>query len=259
MAKQRINHSEYLFLKEQEQIRKQRNQSFRNFISMHSFPNNGSSELSEALKAVEVVKSIKNQNFDLFDVVVDATGEILKNENDTHSKNRRWEKFWGGRGDGSPEPDASWGEIKLIQIVSDHTLEQVMTIGAISKKNENNKREVEENFEDSSIYRKLKQCFITTYFQEGKQKGHKISESFVFQVEDKKWFARIKEDWEYYRDEYRDYYSKFESGLIKKRASGIMKSDTNGKRCPNSCLGIRSDSIIFTPKFFKGVSEYYAK
>lgn len=259
MTKNRINHSEYLFLKEQEQIRLERNQSFRNLISKHPFPNNGSNELSEALKAVKIVKSIKNQNFDLFDVAVDASRGILKNENDTHSKNKKWEKFWGGRGDNSPEPDASWGEIKLIQIVSPHTLEQVMTIGAISKNNKNNKREVEENFEDSSIYRKLKQCFITTYFQEGRQKGHKISESFVFQVEDDRWFTRIKEDWEYYRNEYRDYYSKFEAGLIKKRASGIMKSDTLGKRCPNSCLGIRSDAIIFTRKFFKEVSEYYAK
>lgn len=256
----RIKDSEYKFLREQEQIRKERSTSFHNLISTHAFPNNSSSELSEALKAVEIVKSIRDKNFDIFDVAVYATGLLIKNENDTHSKNRRWEQFFTGcPSNGKSAPDALWSEIKLIQIVSDHTLEQVMTIGTISKINENKKREVEENFEDSSIYRKLKQCFITTYFQEGKQKGHKISESFVFQVEDSKWFERIKEDWEHYRDEYRDCYSKEKYGLIKRRASGIMKSDTHGKRCPNSTLGIRSDSIIFTPCFFKEVSEHYAK
>ena len=80
----RIKMSEFLFLKEQERIRKQRNESFRHLISGHSFPDEKSSNILEAAKAVKIVKEIKEKNFDIFDIVVDANGVIAVNENDTH-------------------------------------------------------------------------------------------------------------------------------------------------------------------------------
>jgi len=256
----RISKQEYRFLKNEETKRQARQEDFKTLISSLPKPDQESSNFSEAQKAVNIVVEMRDQGYDVFDAVVLSKGFIASTDSDTHGKNRAWETFFGGRGDGSPEPDALWGEIKLSQITKEHTLEQVMTIGTLSKRNKETKeREVKDNFEDSYTYKKLKKCFVTTYYQEGKQKGHKISESFVFEVENPLWYDRIKEDWEFYRDEYRQRYADYKAGKIKKRASGIMKSDTKGGRCPNGTLGIRSDSIIFNKKFFKEASEYYAK
>ena len=56
------------------------------------------------------------------------------------------------------------GEIKLSQIVKDHTLEQVMTVGRIYK-TDKGVRKIADNFKESSVYNKLKNCSITTYKQ----------------------------------------------------------------------------------------------
>ena len=259
MKKHRIKTKEYSFIKKEEQIRLNRQNEFKQ-LTDSLMPDITKDSIVEAQKAVKLVKEMKKYGYDIFDAAVLSKGYVVTNQNDTHGKNRAWETFFGGRGDGKPTPDAPWGEIKLCQIVSEHKLEQVMTVGSLSKKDKETKeRYVEDKFEDSSTYDKLKRCFITTYFQDGKQKGREISESFIFEVENEAWFSRIKEDWEHYKAEYLDQYSKYKSGEIKKKASGVMKSDTSGSRCPNGTLGIRSDAIIFTEQFFQEVSKHYAK
>ena len=193
-------------------------------------------------------------DYDLTDIMYhSANGFWFASENDTHSKNRLFEKFFGGRCDGKPLPDIEDGEIKLTQIVKSHILEQVITIGTICPQNV-----IYNKFEESSVYKKLSKMLVVSYYQESKQLGRKFFNPFVFEVNNEIWFSRIKEDWEYYYSEYKSNLEEYRKSVRIKKASGIMKSDTNGKRCPNNTLGIRSDSIIFPKSFFKEVSEHYA-
>ena len=257
MPKTRISQTEYNQLMAETQTRIDRADNFLSVVQKCEMPNPDSANPEEALKAKHLIETIRDNNFDIFDIAVAANGYIVCSESDTHGKNRSFETFLGGRGDGEPDPDCAWGEIKLSQIVSEHKLEQVMTVGRIYKTDKKTKtRTISERFEDSSTFKKLKNCLIATYFQEGKQLGHKISNVFVFNVEDELWFQRIKEDWEFYRNEYLVREKLLSEGKIKRRPSGIMKSDS-GKRCPNGTLGIRSDSIIFNKKFFMEVSKHY--
>lgn len=256
----RIKQNEYNIILQETNKRKARSREFKNFLKTQPFPDSDSNNISEAYKAKALMEAIRDEGFDIWDIAVQAKGYVVKNNNDTHSKNRAFEDFLGGICNGKPEPDCSWGEIKLSQLVGAHKLEQVMTVGRIYKTDkETGERSIADKFEDSSTYQKLKTCLITTYLQQGKQLGKKIQNSFVFEVENEEWFERIKEDWEFYREEFIEYDRLVREGKRKKRASGIMKSDTSGNRSPNGTLGIRSDGIIFNKKFFMEVSKYYDK
>ena len=256
MSKSRIPKNEYQQILKETIIRKSRMKGFSSCIKTCEMPNAKSNDPAEAYKVKVLIETIRDGGYDIFDIAVAASGCVVTNDSDTHAKNRSFEKFLGGRCDGDSKPDCEWGEIKLSQIVKDHTLEQVMTVGRIYK-TDKGVRKIADNFKESSVYNKLKNCSITTYKQKGKQLGSEISKSFVFRVDDPVWFNRIKEDWEFYRNEFLERQKLLAAGKIKKRASGIMKSDTMGKRSPNGTLGIRSDGIIFNKEFFKEVSKYY--
>lgn len=196
-------------------------------------------------------KIIENGNFDLHDLISDANDNEfwLKNQDDTHAKNRLFEKAMGGKCDSLPIPDRNDGEIKLTQITKEHNLEQVITIGRIQPEN----CEKYPCFEQSCTFKKMQKMLVVSYVKEGGQLGRKLFNPFIFEVENPKWFSRIKEDWDYY---HKEYYKSLKENH--KKPSGYMKSDTSGGRCPNHTLGIRTDSIIITKSFFQEVSEYYA-
>ena len=222
-----------------------------------------------AKRHVKIVREMKKHEFGVHDTMWDYCREadkpFLKSKNDTHGMNRKWEKWHGGAGDGKPEADFNCAngedlELKLIQVTKAHELEQVMTIGTLCPKEGGEKyRPITWDFEESCTYKKIENMVVTTYFQKGKQLGDKICNSFHFSIHDKDWYERMKEDWEHYREEWNVAVEEYKRGERKKKASGIMKSDTSGKRCPNRTLGIRSDGIIFNKQFFKEVSEYYGE
>jgi hypothetical protein len=256
----RIKPNEYKKIKLREARAKERSPHFVSCLQKYSLPNPKSNNLCEAYKARDCINGLAKHGFDLHDIAYHVHGYIALNDNDTHSKNRSFEKFLGGAGNGKAEPDCAWGEIKCSQVTELHKLEQVMTVGRIYKTNRKDKsRNIADRFEDSSVHKKLLVLLMASYLQEGKQLGRKLLPCFVFELNKGPYYAKIKEDWEYYRDEYHKREKLLAAGKIKKRASGIMKSDCKGKRCPNSTLGIRSDAIIFPASFYKEVSEHYDK
>tara|TARA_R100000008_G_C3532351_1_gene139979 strand:- start:49 stop:828 length:780 start_codon:yes stop_codon:yes gene_type:complete len=256
----RIPHDDYKQMNEVLLPRaKSKQKEYEEFLKKLDFPDKRSSSIVEAHKAAKVIKEHRKHGWDLVDLVNKQSGFFFKSENDTHHKNRSLEKFLGGRGDGLPEPDAPWGEIKLAQIMAPnkrdefdrHKLEQIITIGAFKRD------EIQPKFIESTIYKKLRVMLAITYLQESKQLGRKFLDAFVFKITDHDWMWRIKQDYDHYAQEYLLALAEYKAGIRERRPSGIMKSDTKGSRCPNGTLGIRSDSIIFTRTFFKEVCEYY--
>lgn len=255
MAKSRIPEKEYNYIiNVATPIIAARAHSFKEFFDKFPKPDRNSSSPDELQKLVDIFNGIQNSEYDIRDLMYYANGFLVKSQDDTHVKGRAVEKALGGRCDGKPDSDFIFAELKLIQTIRTcDNLEQVLTIGAIAPG-----KVIVENFEESCTYKKLKSMFVATYLREGKQLGHKINSHFVFNVKDPKFFNKIKEDYEFYVKEWKKAREEELAGTKIKKASGIMKSD-NGLRCPNHTLGIRSDGIIFTKKFFKEVSNYYVK
>ena len=262
----RIPLEEYKFLVESKLPKVEaRNGDFQRKIGVLPRMSHSLGAADNAKRHVKIVREIKKHGFGVHDVMWDycrkADKPFLKSKNDTHGMNRKWEKWHGGAGDGKPISDFTCAngesvEIKLAQVVASHKLEQIMTIGKLRP---GGYEMLTKDFEDSSTYGKIENMVVTTYFQKGKQLGDKIFNSFHFSIHDTDWYERIKEDWEHYREEWNVAVEEYKRGERKKKASGIMKSDTSGKRCPNRTLGIRSDGIIFNKQFFKEVSEYYGE
>lgn len=261
MSKPRIRPEEYRKINEiLEKETIPRSESFTSLIGSLPKADPVSSCPLEINKTIKIIEELKKYNFNLFDICYNYQGFVSKTTSDTHSKNRAFEKFMGGKGDGKSNPDFESHELKLIQVVKNcHDVEQVLTIGKMFPGN------YSENclFEDSACYKKLKRMLVVTYKREGKQLGREIQSYFLFEIDTSPWYNQIKEDWEFYQKEYQAAKRRHEEQLAsnpkhKKKASGIMKSDM-GLRCPNGKLGIRTDGIIFTKKFFKEVSEYYVK
>jgi hypothetical protein len=201
--------------------------------------------------AVQYLKELFfEKKFNLFDVVTGERGFLLASENDTHYRGRVFESALNGLSTGSSKSDFAYAELKLIETKpQDSTkLDQFMTCGVIFSKSKGT-YEVVDDYYESNFFKKLNTTIVVSYFKEGKQLGRIVNNVVVLDLNDAKWSQRLKEDWESIRDEMKLAIAEYERTGIRK-TSGICKSDTSGARRPHGLLGIRSDSVGITSKFF---------
>jgi hypothetical protein len=241
----RISSEKLKAIEEAKIIATNRNSKFRRLIeSRKSNIDLGKKDPAELHKISALIREMRNNNYGLLDVVMDYTSEALSSSNDTHGFNRKFEKWLGGRGDGKPEPDTNSGEIKLNEVDEQHKLPRknpVLNIGKIEPKGRKYRC-----FEESSVFQKMKCMSITTYLRE----NYSFVDSFVFEVENPKWFHRVKEDYEFYLGHYHDC---IRSG-VRSSNSSIVSSRI---KSPNQTLQVRTDSIMITSNFFEEISRYY--
>lgn len=198
------------------------------------------------------------KKFNLFDVVVAERGFLLASDSDTHYRGRVLEAALNGSFDGKAKADYAWGELKCIETKpNDSTrMDQIMSCGVIFTKNRKTKEyNVTDEYEDSHFFHKMKRTLIAPYYKKGKQLGCEVNNVASLDITDTKWAERLKEDWEHIRDEMKAAIQGEMEGTVERKRSGICKSDSEGKRTPNGLLGIRSDSVTITNKFFKEIID----
>ena len=223
-----------------------RSRKFRDLISEFPKPNPNIKNPTETNKGVSLVKEMIEREYNIYDVLCDYKKGAISSKDDTHSAPRKWEKWLGGRGDGDPTPDTQHSEIKLNQVDKKHELPSknpVLNIGKIQPKGKNYKI-----FEESSCYQKMKRMWITTH----SNNYSKIEGTFVFEVDHEQWFDRIKEDYEFYLNEYQ---KRLLTGQRSSKSSVVSSTTLS----PNGTLCIRSDAIMITKDFFREVSKHYDK
>jgi hypothetical protein len=198
--------------------------------------------------------------FNLLDVIVAERGHGPVSDSDTHFRGRALELALNGTFNGLSEPDYKYGDLKLIEIVRDYVLAQVMTCGVIfaAEDKETGVYIEEQDYFRSNFYKKMRQAIILGYQKRSRQLGVEVRHVILFQADDPLWAEELKADWLSIRDEMTVAIAEFRAGKRIRRSSGICRSDTSGKRRPNGYLGIRSDSVVFTKKFFELMARHYA-
>ena len=194
-------------------------------------------------------------SFNIMEAVVGERGYLLASDDDTHYRGRVLEAVLGGSFDGKSNPDFGWGDLKLIETKESDpsALVQVLTCGVIFTKNRKTKEYQVVEYSESNFVKKMRQALIVGYRKEGKQLGREVTTISAFLVDNPAWASQLKEDWESIRDEMVEAIEEEKAGIRARRASGICKSDSSGKRRPHGYLGIRSDSVVITPKFFREI------
>tara|TARA_R100001460_G_scaffold98051_2_gene140796 strand:- start:535 stop:1272 length:738 start_codon:yes stop_codon:yes gene_type:complete len=243
----RVNAKKLKIIKQNMALAKNKEESFKTFISANPKPDPDVSDPKETIKGVTMVRNMIKEGHNIYDVLNDYGKGAISSSDDTHSAPRKWEKWLGGRGDGDPKPDTKHSEIKLNEVDQKHELPKanpVLNIGAIQPK----KVDDYKCFEESSCYKKMKNMWITTHSNNYK----KIEGTFVFEVDNSLWFDRVKEDYEFFHNLYT---TRRDAGLRSSKSS-IVSSSTPS---PNGTLQVRSDAIMFSRDFFREVSKYYDK
>jgi hypothetical protein len=258
----RIPQNEFLLLKEMEKNSIVKRDSYLSLKNSLVLPSVNDDSITAAHKAADVLREIFFTNkFNIMDVVVGERGYGPTTESDTHYRGRVMESVLGGSFDSKSQPDFRYGDLKMIETKTNHVLAQVMTCGIIFQAIDKHKGEYDiiENYEDSKFFQKMKQAIIMPYAKKGRQLGVIPESVFVFEASDPVWSKQLKEDWESIRDEMKTAIVSYKNNNTTRRASGICKSDSHGRRRPNGFLGIRSDCVVFTPKFFEIVSRHYTQ
>lgn len=225
-------------------------------------PDVGDSSLAAAQQAAHVLREIFVHNgFSLIDAIVAERGYGPTSDSDTHFRGRALESVLNGSFNGLSEPDYGYGDLKLIETRADHVLTQVLTVGAIFAARDKSTGDyvIETDYLKSNFYKKVQQAIIVAYRKQSKQLGVRVDQVLVFQADNPLWARQLQEDWESIRDEMTQAIEEFRAGKRTRRASGICRSDTAGKRRPHGYLGIRSDSVIFTRQFYELMSRHYAE
>jgi hypothetical protein len=179
---------------------------------------------------------MNHEGFDLHDILFNQSEHLngWKNANDTHTKNRVFEKFFGGGCNGKAEKDTLAGEIKITQMTNYNTLEQGITVGKIEIGGK-----VDLNIYHSHFYNKMKNICFTGYLQEGRQLGRKFLTSFIVDFDELSFKDKIIEDYMYFI------------------TTKDFKHSCTGKkrRGPNRLLGIRSEAFFIESDLFKMLRE----
>jgi len=228
----RIKEKELKAIKEQMTIASSRSDSFVSLKNRNGIPDPECSERKATEQCNALVREMINRNYNIFDILQDYGRGAISSTNDTHSKNRKFEKFLGGRGDGDPTPDTKHSEIKLTK---------VFNIGAIQPRGKKYN-----SYEESSCYEKHKRMLISSY----SGYGEKFEGTFIFEGDDPLWFDRLKEDYEAILSVYKSCVKKG----IRSSNSSIVSSTF---KTPNGCLCVRTNSIMWTKEFFEEVSKHY--
>lgn len=233
---------------------------YQSFKASLKIPNRQDNSYDALISASKVLHKIFfERKFNILDAVVAERGYGPRTPDDTHYRGRVLESVLNGSFSGESAPDFAYGDLKLIETKDMHKIAQVMTVGSIftAVNKDSGDYSVVDNYAQSNFYKKVKQCLIMSYLKEGKQLGMTPNNIMPFTADNPLWAKELKEDWESIRDEMKQTIIEYKSGKRKRKPSGICKSDTSGKRRPNGYLGIRSDCVIFTAKFFELVSNYY--
>lgn len=236
----------------QEMVLACRAETFKLFKKNYFLPDPCSTSKEAALSALSFIKdAFIAERFTLLDAIVATTGRGPVNDNDTHYRGRVLEAVLGGSFNGKPTSDFGYAELKLIETKDPNTLIQVMTAGAIFSK-ERGEYIIVDRFEDSNFYKKMKRTIMVTYKKVGRQMGFCVNGAFLFEVQDQRWFDKLKEDWDCIRDAMIKAINDEALGHIKRKKSGILSSRL---KTPNGYLGVRSDSVTISPKFFAIISK----
>jgi len=225
-------------------------------------PDPQDSSLAAAYQAKQALEAIFIRNqFNLIDAVVSERGYGPVSDSDTHFRGRALESVLNGSFNGLSEPDYRYGDLKLIETKRDYVLTQVLTIGAIFAATDKSTGDyvIEPDYLKSKFYNKVRQAIIVAYRKQSKQLGVRVEQVIVFEVDNPLWARQLQADWESIRNEMIASINEFKAGKRKRRASGICRSDTSGKRRPNGYLGIRSDGVVFTAKFYELMARHYAE
>jgi hypothetical protein len=227
-----------------------------------TIPDVNDASLAAARQAKRVLEEIFITNgFSLIDAIVSERGYGPISDSDTHFRGRALESVLNGSFNGLSEPDYRYGDLKLIETRRDHVLTQVLTIGAIFAATDKSTGDyvIEQDYLKSKFYTKVRQAIIVAYRKQSKQLGIRVEQVIVFEVDNPLWARELQADWESIRDEMIKSINEFRAGKRARRASGICKSDTSGKRRPNGYLGIRSDGVVFTARFYELMARHYAE
>jgi hypothetical protein len=227
-----------------------------------TIPDVNDPSLKAAHQAKQVLEEIFIEHkFNLIDAIVSERGYGPISDSDTHFRGRALESVLNGSFNGLSEPDYRYGDLKLIETKRDYVLTQVLTVGAIfgAKDKAAGDYEIEHDYFKSKFYHKVRQAIIVAYRKQSKQLGINVEQVIVFQVDNPVWARQLQEDWLSIRDEMIVAITEFRAGKRSRRASGICRSDTAGKRRPNGYLGIRSDGVVFTAKFYELMARHYAE
>jgi hypothetical protein len=227
-----------------------------------TIPDVTDSSLKAAKQAKRVLEEIFiKHGFSLIDAIVSERGYGPISDSDTHFRGRALESVLNGSFNGLSEPDYRYGDLKLIETRQDYVLTQVLTVGAIFSANDKATGDyvIEHDYLKSKFYAKVRQAIIVAYRKQSKQLGVRVEQVIVFEVDNPLWAQQLQEDWLSIKDEMVMSITEFKEGKRKRRASGICRSDTAGKRRPNGYLGIRSDGVVFTAKFYELMARHYAE
>ena len=250
----RISSTELVQLRSIEQKAQNNRESYLAFKQEHKHLIPALDDPDGLIKAKEYLTLLFSK-FNILETVVGERGYLLASDNDTHYRGRVAETLLDGSFDGKSTPDFGWGDLKLIETKeADSTaLVQVMTCGVIFTKNRKTKEYEVVEYNESNFVKKMRQALLVGYRKEGKQLGKDVTSITAFSLDNPVWASQLKEDWESISEEMIEAIEEEKAGIRVRRASGICKSDSSGKRRPHGYLGIRSDSVVFTPKFFREV------
>lgn len=249
----RISSTELVQLRSIEQEAQNNRDSYLAFKEEHKHLIPALDDPDGLIKAKEYL-TLLFSNFNIMEAVVGERGYLLASDNDTHYRGRVAETLLGGSFDGKSNPDFGWGDLKFIETQADPcSLEQVITCGVIFEKNRRTKEYEVVEYNESNFVKKMRQALIVGYRKEGKQLGKNVTSISAFLLDNPVWASRLKEDWESIRDEMVEAIEEEKAGVRVRKSSGITKSDTAGRRRPHGCLGIRSDGVLITKKFFREI------
>lgn len=256
MAKQKISNGEFEIIKLIESKSLEKKADYEEFKSQADIPSATATDTQSAVAATNYLKQLF-ETFNIMDVVVGERGKGPSTTSDTHYRGRVFEQALNGSFDGKSEPDLGYAELKMIETSKKHTLTQVMTCGVIYEAINKAKGEYQQvwDYEDSKFFTKMQSAILVSYLKVGQQLGFDVNNVIHFSVQDPRWALELKEDWISIRNEFDEAIAEYKAGTRKRKAAGICKSDTSGNRRPNGYLGIRSDSIVITRKFFELVSK----
>jgi hypothetical protein len=227
-----------------------------------TIPDPADASLAAAHQARDVLRALFiDQGFTIFDALVSEHPEWHLGESDTHFRGRMLETVLNGSFNGLSEPDFRYGDLKLIETVADHRLAQVLTVGAIFAARDKSlgDYDIVRDYRASRFYHKVQQAIIASYRKVSRQLGNQIDSVFVFEADDPAWATQLQEDWLSIAEEMAETIELYRAGRTPRRKSGICRSDSSGRRRPHGYLGIRSDGVVFTKRFYEIISRHYAE
>ena len=247
---QRISPSEVKIL--EAMVAQAKANEFTEFKNSARLPCPNDPSLEAANQAVEFLKeAFITKGFSLLDAIVATTGKGPASSSDTHYRGRVLEAVLNGSFDGKPQSDFAYAELKATETKTNGDLCQIITAGAIFTKRKG-QYDVVTRYEDSKFVSKLKRTIIVGYEKVGQQLGFDVKNVTMIDINDPRFAQQLKEDWESISQAMVQAIQDERDGKIVRKASGILSAK---HKTPNGLLGVRSDSVTLTNKFYRLISD----